>query len=119
MLKSESKEKYKSLQRCQWGRFKSEKEEVDRILDHKIENDQISYLVKWDGLPDHKATWKPFKFFSKEQPDFMEKYLLEYFDKQGELVSLFSDVHIYTKGTKQILLGQWKTQNIRIVDKDN
>ena len=49
----------------------------------------------------------------------MEKYLLEYFDKQGELVSLFSDVHIYTKGTKQILLGQWKTQNFRIVDKDN
>ena len=70
-------------------REKQEEYVVESILDHRIDtkNNQIEFLVKWEGYPDEEASWENFFFFTQDQPDMVEKYLLEYFDGKGNLVS--------------------------------
>lgn len=38
--------------------------EIEKILDKKIENDQVKYKVKWKGYPLSDATWEPLRNFS-------------------------------------------------------
>jgi hypothetical protein len=33
--------------------------EVDKVLDRRVANGEVQYLVKWKGLPKSKATWEP------------------------------------------------------------
>ena len=37
--------------------------EIEKILDKKIENDQVKYKVKWKGYPISEATWEPLRNF--------------------------------------------------------
>lgn len=62
---------------------------VECILDHRIDtkNNQIEFLVKWQDYGEDEASWENFYFFSQDQPDMVEKYLLEYFDTRGDIVS--------------------------------
>jgi hypothetical protein len=35
--------------------------QVEKILDKKIEDDDIKYLVKWVGWSEKQSTWEPIK----------------------------------------------------------
>lgn len=32
---------------------------VEKILDKRIKNNKIEYLIKWKNYPKHQSTWEP------------------------------------------------------------
>jgi hypothetical protein len=48
---------------------------VEKILDKKIEDGEVRYLVKWENYPDEDSTWEPVENLSNS------KHLIEDFDK--------------------------------------
>ena len=62
---------------------------VECIKDHRIniDSNEIQFLVKWKDYGEEDNTWQNFFFFSQDQPDMVEQYLLKMFTKNGALVS--------------------------------
>ena len=62
---------------------------VEGIKDHRIDVDsgEIQFLVKWKDYGEEDNTWQNFFYFSQDQPDMVEQYLLGLFTKNGQLVS--------------------------------
>jgi len=58
------------------GRGESEGEEeeftVERILDKRVRNSKVEYLIKWEGYPDTENTWEPQE--NLDCPDIISAY---------------------------------------------
>ena len=41
---------------------------VEKILDHRIDtkNNQIEFMVKWEGYPNEESSWENFYFFTQD-----------------------------------------------------
>lgn len=56
------------------GESEGEEEEftVERILDKRIRNSKVEYLIKWEGYPDTENTWEPQE--NLDCPDIISAY---------------------------------------------
>ena len=58
------------------GRGESEGEEeeftVEKILDKRVRNSKVEYLIKWEGYPDTENTWEPQE--NLDCPDIISAY---------------------------------------------
>jgi len=58
------------------GRGESEGEEeeftVEKILDKRVRNSKVEYLIKWEGYPDTENTWEPQE--NLDCPDIISNY---------------------------------------------
>jgi len=56
------------------GESEGEEEEftVERILDKRVRNSKVEYLIKWEGYPDTENTWEPQE--NLDCPDIISAY---------------------------------------------
>lgn len=59
--------------------------EVDAIRDHriKLKENKIEFLVHWSNYDETANTWEEFNFFTQDQPEMVEEYLLKFFGSDG------------------------------------
>lgn len=53
---------------------------VDRIMDYKIENGVLKYLVRWEGFHPDRDSWEPSEYLQSSAgllTDFLARTLLE------------------------------------------
>jgi hypothetical protein len=56
------------------GDVEENRYEVEKLLNRKIENKKVYYLVKWKHYPKTKATWEDRKELLKDVPNLIKKY---------------------------------------------
>lgn len=56
------------------GESEGEEEEftVEKILDKRVRNSKVEYLIKWEGYPDTENTWEPQE--NLDCPDIISNY---------------------------------------------
>jgi hypothetical protein len=57
---------------------------VEKVLDKKIENGEVLYLIKWDGWPIENSTWEPLENLDNIK-NLIEKYENEKADTKKRL----------------------------------
>lgn len=62
---------------------------MEKILDKRIDNGRVKYLLKWQGYPEHASTWEPVEYL--KCPDLIERYEQEEKEKSRPVLTYVSD----------------------------
>lgn len=76
--------------------MQEEEYEVEAIKNHRLDivEQCIEFEVKWKNYPESDNTWEQFNFFTQDQPEMVEEYMFNFFDKDGNIVSISNSISL-------------------------